>query len=223
MNALSFSHAVHFVHDLEAVRTQLQHFGLKMETTEKESLPGTQSVITEFGLSHIQFLSITEKEAASKSFLGKEALQFLPVKQILGHLVIETSDLDGLRTQLLKKGHDLTLISGANEAEPLYTISGTLGGLAYPLIRKSSFPKNEAGHHALKEIHIRVDNPEIALYNWADLFNLQVIHNTLFLGDVALKFTKGSSNRLHALVFDTFYDTISQTEFRIGEGFYRFR
>ncbi|EUJ52909.1 VOC family protein [Listeria fleischmannii] len=103
MNALSFSHAVHFVHDLEAVRTQLQHFGLKMETTEKESLPGTQSVITEFGLSHIQFLSITEKEAASKSFLGKEALQFLPVKQILGHLVIETSDLDGLRTQLLKK------------------------------------------------------------------------------------------------------------------------
>ncbi|WP_088810734.1 MULTISPECIES: VOC family protein [unclassified Listeria] len=223
MNSLSVSHAVHFVHDLEAVRTQLHHFGLKLYTNNERSLPGTQSALTEFSFPHIKFLSITEKTAASKSFLGKEALTFLPVKQILGHLVLETDDLNGLRKRLFEKGHELTLISTADEAEPLYAIPGSLHGLAYPLIQKKKTVTPPKIHHTLKEIHIRVDNPKYVLKYWAELFNLQVIHNSLFFDDIAVNFTKGSANRLHALVFDATSDVISQTEFRIGEGFYRFR
>ncbi len=223
MNSLSVSHAVHFVHDLEAVCTQLHHFGLKLYTNKKRSLPGTRSAVTDFSSPHIEFLSITEKTAASKTFLGKEALTYLPVKQILGHLVMETDDLDGLRKHLFKKGHELIPISAAEETGPIYAISGSLNGLAYPLIQKKEAAVPSKNFHTLKEIRIRVDNPKFALKYWAELFNLQVIHNSLFFGDIAVHFTKGSANRLHALVFDATSDVISQTEFRIGEGFYRFR
>ncbi|WP_163651707.1 VOC family protein [Listeria sp. PSOL-1] len=224
--SLHFSHSIHYVHNLDDVARQFSHYGLALQNKSQDALTSASAFLSPY----VEFFSLNKQENNDRNFLKQEANLYLPVQQIFGRIALSTSHLEELKHRFKKAGHKISApISGKHSNGTKwqgFTILTDYNHLLYPLFidQKSSVTKQEAP--TLKNIYFRVENPQSVCEHWQEILHLKPLYikgkQALQIDNFHLIFEKGKINRLHSLEFEATDWPVSQTEFRIGQGFYRF-
>lgn len=246
---IKWDHVVHYVNDLEKVKTVFEDHGLEAFNGGSHQQWGTYNVLSYFGLTYLEFLGVEDRTLAESiedpNDVVRDAVKHLPKDEILSRVALRTNDIEAVRARLLDYELSLSPVMAGKRRDAegqllewkMMTIAGDYQGLPYPFIiewngtdeEREKNMKNTGiikPHGAgLVNVHkaiFSVSHPDQVARHWANLFELDLASRQLQVGEHLFIFEEGPENRLKSIRFKTDSDELKEKTIVIGLGYYAF-
>lgn len=202
MATIQWDHSVHYVNELDLAIKTFTENGLCAFRGGSHKQWGTHNVLSYFGLTYHEFLSIDNRELAEQTehnnHVVQDAVKELPEHEVLSRVALRTDDIDAVAASLKVQGLDVApIIDGKRLNQQgqliewrMLTIGGHFNGLRYPFViqwkgtdverllalKKSGvIQPHPAGEVSLEQALFTVSDPNSVAEHWQQVFGFPVI------------------------------------------------